>query len=548
MAKKTKIQALKKVKSVREALENTVHDAGDKIAYRYKDKNSDDKIIDVTFRDFYEDVENLGSALNARGYGDAHIACVSSNCYRYIVAYISVLESAGVFVPVDSELPTNEMLHVLNNSDSTVIFYSEKLEKWMMENRENLPNVKCFIGIDRTEDDGDFLSFSKLLEEGSKIDRKAYDSLSSDEYDLKLLVYTSGTTGVAKGVMLTEHNLISLIYYGTQVSSVYDTGLSVLPYHHTYEAVCDILVAIYTHVTLCINESLKKVQKNMQIYKPAFMMVVPAFAEEFYSAIMRNIRKKGIEKQFNAMIKLSNGLRKIGIDLRRKFFKEIHENFGGKLVKLICGGAPIRYEINKFFDDIGLILTGGYGITECSPLVCVNDENSNCCYSAGHRLGCIEWRIEEPDSDGIGEICVKGDTVMKGYYKNPEKTAEALKDGWFYTGDYGYITPDDQLVITGRKKNIIVLNNGKNVYPEEIENYINEIDYISEVVVRGIKNDFNVEIGLLAEVYMPEPHSQEETMADIKKVLAELPAYKKVSKVVIRETPFEKTTTRKIRR
>lgn len=548
MAKKKKTYTVTKVNSIREVTELAVKEAGDQLAYRYKEKGSDDKIVDVTFKGFYDDVENLGSALTARGYGDAHIACVSANCYRYIVTYVSVLESAGVFVPVDAELPTNEMLHVLNNSDSTVIFYSEKLESWMMENRESLPNVKCFVGIDRTEDDGDFLSFDKLLEEGSKLDRKAYDSLKSDEYDLKLLVYTSGTTGVAKGVMLTEHNLVSLVYYGPQVSTVYDTGLSVLPYHHTYEAVCDILVALHMHVTLCINESLKKVQKNMQLYKPAYMMVVPAFAEEFYSAIMRNIRKKGIEKQFNTLIKLSNGLRKVGIDMRRKFFKEIHENFGGKLKKLVCGGAPIRYEINKFFDDIGLILTGGYGITECSPLVCVNDENSNCCYSAGHKLDCIEWKIDAPDADGIGEICVKGDTVMKGYYKNPEKTAEVLKDGWFYTGDYGYITPDDQLVITGRKKNIIVLNNGKNIYPEEIENYIQDIDYISEVVVRGIKNDFGEETGLLAEVYMPEPHPIEEVTADIKKTLADLPGYKKVSKVVIREIPFEKTSSRKIRR
>ncbi|MBO4428436.1 MAG: AMP-binding protein, partial [Clostridia bacterium] len=247
--------------------------------------------------------------------------------------------------------------------------------------------------------------------------------------------------------------------------------------------------------------------------------------------------------------KISNAALKLGIDLRPKLFKEILDNFGGRLRRIVCGGAPIRPEIGKFFGDIGIAMTGGYGITECSPLVCVNDPDSNDYHTAGHKLACLEWRIDEPNEDGIGEICIKGDVVMKGYYKQPEKTAEAIKDGWFYTGDYGYLTDDDQLVITGRKKNLIVLNNGKNIYPEEIEGRISTIPYITEVIVRGLKNDDGDEYSLIAEVYMAEEvHSGAEVLVDVQKTLADLPTYKNVTKIVVRNEPFPKTTSNKIRR
>ena len=536
--------------SIREMLDLAVADCPDRDAYQFTMGDSDE-IIHVTYSSFYDITENLGAALTELGLGSSHIACLSENSFDWICAYITVLKSAGVFIPVDGDLPAKDKIHVLTESDATAMFVSKKHEQWVRENRDSLPNVRCFILFGAEEDDGEYISYRKLLRHGAELDRTAYDSLKSDEYDVKYLVYTSGTTGIAKGVMLTEHNLVSCVYYGLHVSQIYDKGLSVLPYHHTYESVTDILVSLHYHSTLCLNSSLRRIVKDLQRYKPSYIYIVPALAEYMYSSIMKNIRQQGKERSFAKAVKLSRKLRKIGIDLRPVIFKSLRNVFGGRLIKIVCGGAPIRPEIGEFFNDIGIYLVGGYGITECSPLVSVNHERTITYDTVGKRLPCLEWRIDSPNEEGIGEICVKGDTVMKGYYKQPEKTAEVIKDGWFYTGDYGYIDPDDQLVITGRKKNIIVLNNGKNVYPEEIEGYIQGIPYIEEVVVQGLKNEKGDEYSLLAEVYLNEESGEKterEVLEDISAVLSELPVYKRVSKVLIRKEPFPKTSTNKIKR
>ncbi len=542
----------KKISSIREMMDLAVAEAGDKIAYRYH--GSGDSIIDVTFREFNEITENMGAALTEMGFGEAHIACIGENSFDWICVYLTVLKGGGVYVPIDKDLISEEKIHLLTESDSTVVFFSKRYESWVRENMDKLPDIEYYIGFDQDEDEGKLLSYKKLLSRGSECDRGAYDALHSGENELKMLVYTSGTTGVAKGVMLSEHNLVSSVYYGLQVSQIYDCGLSVLPYHHTYEAVCDILVSLHYHSTLCITSAMKNVIKDLHTFKPSYIYLVPAFAELLYSNINKNIAKQGKESQFRMLIKVSNLLLKCGIDLRRKFFRSIHEVFGGRLIKIVCGGAPIRPEVGKFFGDVGLYLVGGYGITECSPLVAVNHERCNTYDTVGKRLPCLEWFIDNPDEDGIGEICVKGDVVMLGYYKQPEKTAEVLRDGWFYTGDYGYITSNDQLVITGRKKNIIVLNSGKNIYPEEIENYIQNIDYVSEVVVSGLKNEHGDEHSLQAEIYIDpgEPRFSEldekTVLQDVQDKLHDLPAYKKVTKVELRSEPFVKTSSNKIKR
>lgn len=544
--KKQEKKFVPEISSIRQMMEIAVNEAGDKIAYKYK---VGDQIKEVTFRGFYDQTEALGASLCSLGLEKAHFACIGENSYKWIVTFLTALRTAGVFVPIDKELPAAYKVNLLTDSDTDVVFYSEKYEEFVTENKDKLPNVKYFIAFDKDEDDGNVLSFDKLCAAGEPLDKSAYDALLSDPEEVKMIVYTSGTTGIAKGVMLSEHNIVASVYYGLSCSQIYDTGLSVLPYNHVYESVCDLLVSIHFHSTICINDSLKNVVKNMKLYKPSHIYLVPAFTDLFYANIMHNIKKQGKEKKFNAAIKISRAALKLGIDLRPKLFGEILENFGGRLKRIVCGGAPIRPEIGKFFGDIGIAMTGGYGITECSPLVCVNDPDSNDYHTAGHRLACLEWRIDEPNEDGIGEICIKGDVVMKGYYKQPEKTAEAIKDGWFYTGDYGYITDDDQLVITGRKKNLIVLNNGKNIYPEEIEGRISTIPYITEVVVHGLKNELGDEYSLLAEVYMAEEaHSGADVLVDVQKVLSDLPAYKNVTKIIVRTEPFPKTTSNKIRR
>ena len=545
MQKKPTFYRVTKFKTIRELLEIADKEAGKKIAFQYKIK---DEVKSVTYHEFVNQTELLGASLTEAGFGSSTVACISENRYEWIVTYLTVLQSAGVFVPIDKEMPPADIFQIIKESECSVVFYSKKYEVMLMENVDKLPGVKAFIGFDREEETDNFLSFEKRMEHGKSLDKQNYKMLASAPDALKLLVYTSGTTGSSKGVMLSEQNLVSSVYYGMQVSTVYDKCLSVLPYHHTYEAVSGILVSLHKHATICINDSLKAVLKNLQLYKPSYLYLVPAFAESFYMNIMRIIKNEGKETEFNQLILWSNRLRKTGIDLRKTLFQSIHKSFGGRLRKIVCGGAPIRPEIGKFFDDIGISLINGYGITECSPLVCANNDFFSDYHTVGIQLPCAELKIDNPNEEGIGEICVKGAIVMLGYYKKPEETAEVLKDGWFYTGDYGYLNSYQQLLITGRKKNMIVLNTGKNVYPEEIEGYIQGLDYVEEVVVKGVKNEHGEEVSLLAEVFLSVPKTEKEVLMDIHEACSQLPSYKRVSTVVIRTEEFPKTTSKKIKR
>lgn len=556
MSKQEPFNKVAKIKSVKDMLEQASREDGEMIAFQYRDEKDKDKIVQVTYKEFKNDTDELGTAIANIGMADKHIAMIGDNSYKWLTVYLAVIQSKGVFVPIDKELTAEGIIKVLKHSDTEVLFYSAKYEKYIEQIKEEVPAIKYFIGVDKKEDDKNGLAYEKfketgkkLLEEGSTI----YTSLEDDEYNLKLLVYTSGTTGEPKGVMLTEHNLISVIYYGRQVADIKTRCLSVLPYHHTYEAVAGILVAIHKRVCICINDSLKNVLKNLQLFKPDYIYLVPAFTEVFYKNIWSTAKKTGSDKALKIMIPVSNALRKVGIDLRGVFFKSIYKAFGGNLREIVCGGAPIRPEIGKFFNDIGIILLNGYGITECSPLVSVNRFKSNDSSTVGAVLPCCEIKFENVTPDGDGEICVKGDIVMKGYYKDQEQTDRVLKDGWFNTEDYGYINDKGLLVINGRKKNIIVLNNGKNVFPEEIENYIAGIPYVSEVVVKGKKNNMGQEVALIAEVYLSPDREQmenvEETLKhDISEACKDLPVYKHISEIKIRDTEFEKTTTNKIKR
>ena len=555
--KKMKLKKVTQVASIKEMLNLAVKESGDKLAFKYKGK--DDRIVQVTYKQFAEDTEELGTALASIGMHDKHIAMIGENSYKWLTVYLTVLKSTGVFVPVDKELTCKEIINVLKHSDSEVLFYAERYEKWITEIKEAVPNIKYFIGLDKKADEGNQLSYELFKEKGRRELKKgntAYTDLQDDENKLKLLVYTSGTTGTPKGVMLTEHNLISVVNYGLQVADIKTRCLSVLPYHHTYEAVAGILVAIHKRACICINDSLKNVLKNLQLYKPDYIYLVPAFTEIFYKKIWSNAEETGKAKLLKIMIPVSNGLRKIGIDLRGVLFKSIHQAFGGNLREIVCGGAPIRPEIGKFFNDIGITLLNGYGISECSPLVSVNRLKFNDSSTVGVVLPCCEIKFENVTPDGDGEICVKGDIVMQGYYKEPEKTARVLKDGWFNTEDYGRFNKKGQLLINGRKKNMIVLDNGKNVYPEEIENYILGIPYVQEVVVKGKKNEIGQETALIAEVFpnkekveeLKIENLEERLKTDVSQACKELPIYKRISNVEIRNEEFAKTTTNKIKR
>lgn len=545
----------KVVKSIKEIMENAAAEAGGKIAYKIPEGNS---CKNVTFKEFNDTVNFIGTDLRKRGLTSSHIAIVGKNSYEWLTAYLTVLKSAGVVVPIDKELPFKDIENILVNSDSEVVFYDKEFEEDLKN--ADLPAMKCFIGFDRDEDDGKFLSYKKIIESGKSVFEngdKSFLSETRDENLLKMLVYTSGTTGMAKGVMLSEHNLVSCILNGLKVADVKGMGLSVLPYNHTYAAVVEILVCIHIHNTLCINDSIRKVQKNIALFKPDYMYIVPAYAEVFYKKIIATAKKEGKLKTLNTMIKVSNILRKFGIDVRRKLFKSVIDGLGGNMYKFVCGGAPVRSEIGDFFENIGIVFMNGYGITECSPLVSGNREEDSEPVSVGVPIPCVEIKFDEVDSEGIGEICVKGDTVMLGYYKQPELTKEVLsEDGWFKTGDFGKFNKRGHLMITGRKKNLIILKNGKNIYPEEIEEYILSIPYVTETVVTAVKDDDGNDSSLCAHVFLNDDaakqqgieNPKETVKKDISAVTAQLPSYKHITEVVVRDTEFPKTTTRKIKR
>ena len=553
-----KTPELTKPTSIKHLLQIAVDEAADKIAFKYR---TSDGIREVSFKEFRTETFYLGTALNSLGLAKGHIGCAAENSYNWILVYLTALQSEGVFCPIDKELPDSDLINVVHGGDDEVVFCDKKREENFKRIRDQLPNVKYFICFDREEDEGEYLSFKKLFAKGKELyengDRSYCDMKTADMQALKMLIYTSGTTGLAKGVMLSEHNLVSLVHYGLKLASIREVGLSVLPYHHSYEAVAGILVAIHRHSTLCINDSLKRIVKNLALYKPSYMYVVPALIEVLYRRMNASIEEKGKTKTIKIAIKLSRFLRAIGIDARRKIFAELHNALGGNLVKLVCGGAPLRAEIADFFDDIGILVTNGYGITECSPLVSVNTDFVNDPKTIGFPMECIDVRIDDPNEDEEGEICVKGDIVMLGYYKNEEATAEVFtEDGYFRTGDYGKINKKGQIIITGRKKNIIILGNGKNIYPEELEDYIGSIPYVLENIVYASRDEVGTEAALAVQCVLAdevlEGANMEELQAKLKhdvfEVLSALPTYKQINNVIIRQTPFVKTTTNKIRR
>ena len=529
----------------------------EKVAFRYT-VNKEDR--QVTYKEHYDNMNAMGTAMANAGYHGIHIAMVGENCYEWALMQITVLASDNVYVPIDKELPMTDLLNVINHSDSKVVFCTGNFAKALNENRDKIPQVDA-IYVFRAKEElaNGLLCAEDFMEKGRALylgGDTSYTSQKPEDLGLGELVYTSGTTGAPKGVMLSRHNLWASVYYGLMEMRVFATGLSVLPYNHTYESTCDLLVSQHFGSTICINENLKTVADNLKKYKPEYVMLVPLFVETFYKKIWKTLEKSGKADLVRKMMKISNGLRKVGIDVRKKLFKQILEVFGGNMIMIVCGGAPIRPEIAAFFDAIGISLINGYGITECSPLLSCNRQYYNDFRSVGVPLPCVQVRIEDPNEAGEGEIVVKGDIVMMGYYKNEEATKEVLtEDGWFSTGDYGKMVRD-QLFITGRKKNLIVLKNGKNVYPEEIEDYIMGVEGVEELIVYSNIDENGDEVSLCAEIYPSEDFAKGKTEEEMMKyfkaqcneVCKSLPSYKHIANVVIRKEEFPHTTSRKIRR
>ncbi len=511
---------------------------GEKPAFRYREG---DEIIAVTFKQFAEDVRSFGEYLLDSGFADGtRIALLGENSYPWVVTYFAVMNIGNVLVPIDKELKPSEIVHLLNDSEASLLVYSYAKASCVKEMKELGVKTESFLCSDTEFQDA--LSKGKALLNGGST---RYEDVVIDKEKMSAIIYTSGTTGDPKGVMLCHKNLASNAYHSMSCMIIPETTVAVLPLNHTFGAMASIICQLWMGHTIFINNSLKMVLKDIQAAKPGHISVVPLYVESFYKNIWKGIDKQGKTKLVKTMIKISNGLRKLGIDLRKVLFQSIIDNFGGNLEMIISGGAPIADEYLKGFDDIGVTIINGYGITECSPIVALNRNNNIRRGTVGNPVPTTRIKIVNPDENGEGEIWVKGSIVMMGYYNKPEETARVMQDGWFNTGDIGKME-DNFLSITGRKKNLIILGNGKNVYPEEIETLISFIENVTEVVVYQ-ENEM-----IVAEVYTNAEENIEAVQAQIKQdILAmnqKLAAYKQIKKVKFRDTEFIKTTTKKIKR
>jgi long-chain acyl-CoA synthetase len=545
--------------SLRQLVDENAVMFAEKPAFKYKVGK---EVVSVTYSEFKTQVDALGSALCELGYDDTHIAIIGVNSFEWVRAYFVALNLKGAVVPVDKDLTPDETEYIINTSEAKVIFHSGKnVAKKLNELEPKLQNVELFICFDEPEvKDEKHVFVGDLMKRGYELLEKGdtrFTSIEPNNETLKELLFTSGTTGKSKGVMLNAGALTFNITRAQQLMYITDTCVSILPYHHCYESTTGILTMFHRGMTICINESLRTVLPNLKFYKPTEVQLVPLFVEKMYRGIWDKAEDSGKAKTLRKLIKISNKLLKAGIDMRKVFFKSITDNFGGRLKAIICGGAPLKPDMVEFFDSIGITLINGYGITECGPLISINRPEYHDFTSVGQLMPGMEMKIDNPNESGEGEICVKGPNVMMGYYKNEEATANAIRDGWFHTGDVGYINEKNFVFITGRSKNIIILKNGKNVYPEEIEEKLSvECELIAEVVVKAMKGNNDEDRLLGAEIYPDFERAKklgiEDVEAEIKKAVSAYndkePSYKIIKKLVFRTEEFEKTTSKKIKR
>lgn len=490
--------------------------------------------VAITYKKFRDDIDALGTYFHSIGLeGRKHIALIGENSYEWIITYFAAVMGGNVIVPFDKELSPNELAELIKSGDCDGVVYSATKDKF-------LPLIED-MDIHKICMD----SFTQIMREGKeKIDSgdKTFAELPLNVDDNCAIIYTSGTTGVPKGVMLSQRNLMFDAKHSLETLSFPEGTVTLLPLNHTFGWMATVLCQIWVGYPVYINSSLRNVLKDIQAAKPGHLSVVPLFLESFYKKIWQSAEKQGKANLLRKLIKVSNGMRKAGIDMRKTLFKSVLSAFGGNLQMLICGGAPIDDEIANGFDAIGITVINGYGITECSPIVAINRECWIKSGTVGLPIPGVHVEIENPDEKGEGEILIKGDIVMQGYYKDPEATAESIQNGWFRTGDLGSVDSDGFLSITGRKKNLIILDNGKNVSPEELETYIGRIENVNEVLVYA-------EDGLItAEIYTEEADAKQKIKADIQAFNKTIAGYKQIRKIKFRATEFEKTTTKKIKR
>ncbi|WP_294352103.1 AMP-binding protein [uncultured Clostridium sp.] len=508
---------------------------GNRVAFSYRKGKKE--IAEKTYTEFQNDINGFGTYLYKNDLCNEKIAIIGDNSYEWIVSYFAVVQGGNVAVPIDKNLPYKDIIYILENSNCKAIVYGPDYEEIVKKIKQNLSSIKFLTNMGRLE---------AYINEGSEEIKKGnlefVDKEISDDSEA-MLVYTSGTTGKSKGVLLTHRNLALDAYStGANLKIEGDTILF-LPLHHSFGLVAGVLMVIDVGRRIHINHNFRNVCEEFQIIRPKLVFLVPVIVEQFYKNIWKDLKKSGLEEKYRKLIEYSNDQLAKGNDERRELFKSILEQFGGELRTICCGGAPLSEVYVKGYRELGINLINGYGISECSPVVSVNKNDYYRDGSVGQIINCCKVKIQDENEDGIGLILVKGDNIMKGYYKNEEETKKVLsEDGWFNTGDLGRIDEDGFLFITGRAKNIIVLSNGENVQAEELEDKLQKITNVKEVIVYG-ENDI-----LTAELFLEDPSYEEEVKNEILALNADLPLFKRIKKTKIRYKEFEKTATKKIKR
>lgn len=553
--------------NIRDIISNSVKLYPNNVAFIVKHKSEEKKSKEVTYQnitytDFQNDINQLGAGLQKLGYTNKRVAVIGKNSYEWAITYYSVINGLGVIIPLDKGLPENEIESLLLRSKADLIVFDKSYEDSINKFLENKSTrLKDAICMEKSK----YEKF-KTLDEVKKIGKEELENGNTSYLDLEIdnkkmatIIFTSGTTSLSKAVMLSHYNIASNIYSMQCVEKMYptDVNMAFLPFHHTFGST-GLLFFLSFGATNVFCDGLRHIQENLKEYKVSVFVCVPLLIESMYKKIMLQIEKQGKTKTVEKAIKISRFLLKFGIDIRRKLFKEIINNLGGNLRFIISGASAIDKKVAQGFNDMGILTVQGYGLTETSPVLSAENIKAIKYGSIGLALEDIEIRIDNPNEDGIGELVAKGPNVMLGYYDNEEATKEVLENGWFHTGDLGYIDKDGFIFITGRKKNVIVLKNGKNVYPEELEVLINNLHYVAESMVFGMPKDDDLVVSVKIvydEKFVEQKFgkiSEDELYNiiwnDIKEINNGLTNYKHIKNLIITDEPMIKTTTAKVKR
>ena len=529
-------------------------------------KEGEGKYKNVTYNKFADEINALGTKLIDMGLKDKRIAVISDNRYEWAVDYLAVVAGTGIVVPLDKALPNNEIESLVQRSEVEAIFFSNKYDEVInkMKTEQNT-KIKYFISMDLDKKENDIYSQKELTEQGKELIEKGNREFLDAKIDpevMGIMLFTSGTTAMSKAVMLSHRNICANLF---DIGSVIkldenDRMLSFLPLHHTFECTVGFLYPISTGGSIAFCEGIRHIADNAKEYKVTAMISVPILFEAMYKKIMKGIEKKGKLKTVQRGIKISQFLLKFGIDIRRKLFKEILDNLGGEARLFVAGGAALAPETEKGFNEFGVKMLQGYGLTESSPVIAAEDDKYQRLGSIGKAFPSLDVKIDNPNEEGIGELLAKGPSIMMGYYNNEEATKETLdEDGWLHTGDLARIDEDGYIFISGRKKFVIVLKNGKNIYPEELETVVNNIEGVTESFVYGKPEDdgdykicakivYDKEV--VEKVYgvTNEEEIKQAIWQEVKKANKTMPAYKYVREIIVTDKPLIKTTTQKIKR